>query len=183
MHELSMFWELAEILPGKGGSTETSAFIESFGIHLRNLIDFFYHRGNRDDVTAWDFIDATNTWDPEMPDTLKKAHGRVNKELTHLTQARIGGSPPRKEWDTVVLIKEIKAIAKKFAAKASHNKLHPKTLEFLHLPPDATVRWLPENVSHMNIASNAASTVTIVSPYRFDQQPFSYSEEKKPGKK
>lgn len=34
MHELSMLWELADILPKRKASTETSAFVESFGIHL-----------------------------------------------------------------------------------------------------------------------------------------------------
>jgi hypothetical protein len=183
MHELSMLWELAEILPGKEGSTETSAFVESFGIHLRNLIDFFYHRGNRDDVTAWDFIDATNTWKPKTPDTLNKAHRRVNKELSHLTQARISGSPPEKAWDTAALLKEIDAVAKKFAAKASQKKLHPKVLEFLQVPPAATVKWLSENVSHIIALTGAsASTATVLPQYGIVVPPFRYSEEKKPGK-
>lgn len=184
MHELSMLWELAEILPGKEGSTETSAFVESFGIHLRNLIDFFYHRGNRDDVTAWDFIDPTNTWKTKTPDTLNKAHRRVNKELSHLTQARISGSPLEKAWDTADLLKEIDAVAKKFAAKASQKKLHPKVLEFLHVPPAATVEWLSGNVSHMNIALTGASTCTgtVLSPSRIVAPLSRYSEEKKPGK-
>jgi hypothetical protein len=42
LHELSMFWELAEILPlRKEGTTEYVALIESFATHLRNLIEFF----------------------------------------------------------------------------------------------------------------------------------------------
>lgn len=67
MHELSMLWELADMLPNRKPDTETSAFVESFGIHLRNLIDFFYRKGQGDDVTASDFMDATTTWNPTKP--------------------------------------------------------------------------------------------------------------------
>jgi hypothetical protein len=43
LHELSMFWELADILPlRKEGTTEYVALIESFATHLRNLIEFFF---------------------------------------------------------------------------------------------------------------------------------------------
>jgi hypothetical protein len=52
LHELSMLWELAESLPQRKASTETSTLVESYGIHLRNVIDFFYRKGKRDDVTA-----------------------------------------------------------------------------------------------------------------------------------
>jgi len=163
MHELSMLWELAEILPGREGSTETSAFVESFGIHLRNLIDFFYEEGQGDDVTAWDFLDATIPWPPNKPGkALQKARIRVNKELSHLTQARISGSPPEKEWDTAALLKEIDTVAKEFAAKASAKKLHPDVRKFLNLAPDTMVKWISDNVSHSNVALHP-----VISPDTF----------------
>jgi hypothetical protein len=161
MHELSMLWELAEILPQRKASTETSALVESFGVHLRTLIDFFYREGRLDDVTAQDFLDATTTWKPAEPAALSKAHQRANKELSHLTQARISGSPPRKEWNTAALLKEIDTVAKEFAAKASTKKLHPDVLKFLNLAPHATVKWIAANVSHSNVATSFATSTTI----------------------
>lgn len=158
MHELSMLWELADILPKRKASTETSAFVESFGVHLRNLIDFFYREAHGDDVTAQDFLDATTTWKPAEPATLTKAHQRANKELSHLTQARISGSPPEKAWDTVALLKDIDAIAKDFATKASGKKLHAKVREFLHVAQDAKLVWIGDNVTHSNVASHAVSS-------------------------
>jgi hypothetical protein len=40
-YELQMLLLVAHSLPGKADNFERSAFIESFAIHLRNLIDFF----------------------------------------------------------------------------------------------------------------------------------------------
>jgi hypothetical protein len=152
LHELTMLWELAQILPNRKPSTETSALVESFGIHLRDLIDFFYRKGHEDDVTAWDFLAPSTSWNPTKPSTLTSAHKRANKELSHLTQKRLSGNPPEKAWATAVLLKEIDAVAREFAAKASVQKLHPKVREFLRLRPEKMLTWIGENVSHMNIA-------------------------------
>jgi hypothetical protein len=165
LHELSMLWELAECLPQKKANTETSALVESYGIHLRNLIDFFYRKGKRDDVTARDFLDPTITWAPKEPISLTKAHQRANKELSHLTQARKSGSLPEKAWDTRGLLKEIAAVAKDFADKASQKKLHPKVREFLQLQPEQKLLWIADNVSHMNVAVSLPIGVGVVSPY------------------
>ena len=158
MHELSMLWELADILPKRKASTETSAFVESFGIHLRNLIDFFYEEGRGDDVTARDFLDAPTAWTRSTPERLEKARIRVNKELSHLTQSRKNGSRPEKEWDTFALLKDVDAIAKDFATKASRKKLHIKVREFLHVAEDAKLVWIGDNVTHSNVASPAVSS-------------------------
>ena len=58
MHELSMFWELAEILPErKEGTTEYVALIESFATHLRNVIEFLFFEEKGDYVRAKHFFD------------------------------------------------------------------------------------------------------------------------------
>src|SRR5271169_4802694 len=166
IHELSMLWELAEVLPQRKPSAETSALVESYGVHLRNLIDFFYREGQGDDVTAWDFMDATTSWMPgNRPPSLTKAQERANKELSHLTQARISGSPPEKAWDTYGLLKEIAAVAKEFAFKASQKKLHPMVREFLQLQPEQMLLWIADNVTHMNVAVSSPIGVGVVSPY------------------
>jgi hypothetical protein len=170
MHELSMLRELAAILPRRKAGTETSAFIESFGVHLRNLIDFFYRRGKDDDVTAQDFLDAGIQWNPSEPVVLKDARARANKELNHLTQLRKSGTPKDKEWDTATLLREIDAVARDFAANASPKKLHGKVFEFLKEPTSDKVVWIAANVSHSNVAahvlsgSNTATVLTHPAP-------------------
>jgi hypothetical protein len=163
LHELSMLWELAALLPSRKASTETSAFVESFGIHLRNLIDFFYQKGKGNDVTAWDFFDTPSAWTAKKPLALTNAHTRANKELSHLTQARISGSPPEKAWDTVGLVKEIDTVAREFAVKASAKKLHPDVRKFLQLPVDAKLIWIGDNITHSNIAFDVVGPVSTVS--------------------
>jgi len=155
LHELTMLWELAQTLPRRKASTETSALVESFGIHLRNLIDFFYRPGRLDDVTAQDFLDATTVWNPSEPASLTNAHRRANKELSHLTQTRKSGTPPEKEWDTIGLAREIEAIAKDFAAKASDRKLHFKVREFLQIPATKLKVWIGDNSPRLNVAVQA----------------------------
>src|SRR5437868_5537964 len=60
-----------------------SVLIESFVVHLRNLIDFFFTPPNHeDDVTAIHFCPQ---WAEVIPDTLRVAKERANKELSHLT--------------------------------------------------------------------------------------------------
>jgi hypothetical protein len=161
MHELTMFWELAEILPGMHASTETSAFLESFCIHLRSLIDFFYREGRLDDVTAADFLDGTTTWKQVVPPTLTAARGRADKELSHLTQSRITGKSPQKAWDTAALLKEIGAVARDFATKASAKKLHHKVVEFLNQPASEVRIWIGDNVQRSNVASHVVSSTSV----------------------
>ncbi|MGZ4815790.1 MAG: hypothetical protein ACXVZV_10295 [Terriglobales bacterium] len=60
------------------------------------------------------------------------------------------------------MLKEIDAVAKDFAAKASHKKLHPKVREFLQLAPTVALKWISDNVSHSNVASYALTSPTLV---------------------
>ncbi len=164
IHELSMFWQLADELSRRPPGFFTSALLESWVIHLRNLIDFFYLEGRDDDVTARHFLDAPDAWSPMVPATLEKARERANKEMSHLTQARKSGSPPDKAWLTDDLLGEIATIAKEFAAKASDKKLHPKVREFLNQPRDKALFWVKDNVSYSNVAA-PVSTVSSVNNF------------------
>ncbi len=157
-----MLWELAQALPRRKAGTETSALVESFGIHLRNLIDFFYRPGRLDDVTAQDFLDATTVWSRGEPASLTDAHRRANKELSHLTQARKSGAPPEKEWDTISLAKEIESVAKDFAVTASHKKLHSKVREFLEIAPARRELWIGDNSPRLNVAVQTPLSVEVV---------------------
>jgi hypothetical protein len=170
LHELIMFWELTAILPDRSPGLETSALLESWVIHLRNLIDFFCQPGRSDDVTAWDFFDTPAAWTPTMSSVLEKARGRANKELSHLTLARKTGNPPDKAWPVNELFGEIETIAKDFAAKASDRKFHAKVREFLRLPRAQGRIWIHENVTHSNVIApstplldrDALSTATVI---------------------
>jgi truncated hemoglobin YjbI len=69
-----------------------NAFIEAFGVHVRSLLDFFYAKGQDDDVVAAHFFASPSMWDDARPfkskEDLQKIKNRINKEMAHLTYAR-----------------------------------------------------------------------------------------------
>jgi hypothetical protein len=93
----------------------TNALLESFVIHLRNLLDFFYPppSSKSDDVVAYDFFHSPSEWDrirPGMSATLSGARTRANKEIAHLTYARLVVSPESKPWAFLDLAQELNAV-------------------------------------------------------------------------
>jgi len=105
-----------------------SALIESFVVHLRNVIDFFYPNPRRlrdTDVIAADFCDS-GVWQHKVSKTLKEAHKRADKEMAHLTNARIAGGPPSKDWDFSGLSGELGLVMCCFVKKALRSRLSPK---------------------------------------------------------
>ena len=69
-----------------------NAFIEAFGVHVRSLLDFFYAKGQDDDVVAAHFFTSPGLWENASPfkgkEDLQKIKNRVNKEIAHLTYTR-----------------------------------------------------------------------------------------------
>lgn len=155
LHELNMFWQLAQAIPTSDPSKPSfrlSVLLESFAIHLRNLIEFFYFPPNNKYVRARDFFDKPTDWKEKITSPLKNALQRANEEVNHLTHGRKSGTPPSKLWDTGDLLKAIETVARDFAAKAPKKKLHPKVREFLKLPSGEMLVWLGENAMYSNVA-------------------------------
>ena len=80
-----------------------NALIESFTIHTRVLLDFFYlDRPNQpDDVIACDFFNEKETWinnRPKKTELLKRTSKRVGKEVAHLTYKRVEITENDKQW-------------------------------------------------------------------------------------
>ena len=94
----------------------SSMFLESFVLHLRNIIDFFYferedpkRRPKKGDIMAEHFyvgMMRPNGF-PPISDTLKNARRRADKELAHLTAERLPSNSPHRGWNYVGLLKEI----------------------------------------------------------------------------
>lgn len=94
-----------------------SLVVEGFAIHVRNIIEFLYSKQPRPtDVVAADFC-LPGAWEaarPSLSNTLETARVRADKELAHLTTARISGNPPEKTWEAAALMIEIKPLLKLF---------------------------------------------------------------------
>jgi hypothetical protein len=110
------------------------AGIESFGLHLRNLIEFFYPsanggKGRNNDVMATDFLSSQKL--PLITEKLKEARERANKELVHLTTARQFGIRATKTW-RLDSLDDLKKILSEFAEKTDGNRLSKETKDIIN---------------------------------------------------
>jgi len=79
---------------------EKNVLIESFAIHSRNLFDFFYTKGRKDDIAASDYIinkqifKQTRTKKRILDNLTRK----TNKQVAHLTYSRNNYNNINKGW-------------------------------------------------------------------------------------
>jgi len=107
-----------------------NAMLEASVIHLRNLIDFLYPITLRaTDVAAEDFCTTWQSVRPTISPLLGAARKRADKELAHLTTARIAGAPPEKHWDFVYLAIEIRSLLQLFVANARATSIAPNVAQ------------------------------------------------------
>ncbi len=107
-----------------------NVLIESWAVHLRNLVEFLYPATPRpDDVVAPDFFDRGADWArirPSQSKSLKKARKRADRELAHLTTSRKGPGDREKEWVFSDLTTELLDVLRTFSRNASTAKLNQK---------------------------------------------------------
>jgi hypothetical protein len=157
LYELQLFvWAGRELGRREVQGPLRSALIESFVIHLRNLVDFFFTaRGHDDDVVAADFYPD---WNKAISARLKDARERANRELSHLTLGRKSGLHPDKSWDVGGLFQEIHEVAMCFATGASPQKLSPEVSKWLGLFRSDTVKAL--EVANMHTTNTTSTVIT-----------------------
>jgi hypothetical protein len=138
-YEVEMTYSLALWLAAFAGVDQLvhNAVLESFTIHLRQLIDFFWPSGNRrvgdnPDALAADFFEE-GEWDrlrPERPVVLSEAVGhKVGWGVAHLTYGRAGVTPDEKEWGFVELAEALAPAVIAFVDNVDPEKLVPEEVE------------------------------------------------------
>ena len=120
-YELSMFNSLVRGMLSEiaGDSVINNALLESFAIHVRALLGFFYsdNRTHPDDIVADDFFADPTHWmsiRPAKTVILEKAHKRASKEIAHLTYARLKVKPEQKPWEYVPISNDLDKIIEGF---------------------------------------------------------------------
>ena len=161
-HELKMLWWLHQSIPPEDKTQPEDAYlrdalVESFVLHLRNLIHFFCLPRDRDDVIAEDFFDDPARWSKSKPLVLKDARLRADKELSHLTAMRKDEGDPQKPWDIGGLFREIAGLAENFVANASQNKLHAKVRDLVTTPEHLVVTFLATHSHRSNVIVQVAT--------------------------
>jgi hypothetical protein len=135
-YELDLFLDLtALIVKGPVGPSDADAarilnnvVLESAVLHLRNLLEFLYHREKprSTDVVADDFLaEEWATVRPDLTPALERALERSHKELAHLTSNRIPQGHEGRGWDIPALATDVVAAFRTFAQRASDRRLHP----------------------------------------------------------
>lgn len=131
-YEVWMLFQTGSVLPG--GVTSPliefvdNAVLESFAIHLRNLLDFFYpDRVTDDDIVAADYYPSGSLPAdfPPKSQHLNEAEIRAHKQVSHLTTKRLPANHEGKAWHVMPLMCDMAKIVGVFITTASSERLHP----------------------------------------------------------
>lgn len=126
------YWMLTSIAQSLGTGISgqgwlNNALIESFVIHLRVLIDFFYPESvQNDDVIAADYFNNDAEWNnirPPMTENLKAWKIRAHKEIAHLTYARLKVTAETKGWPFIEIAESINLVMDIYLKNVLHAKL------------------------------------------------------------
>ena len=102
--------------------------VESFAIHLRNLLLFLYPYGSdeRDVTSNYFFNDRITDWNQKRPketESLRNLRTRASQEISHLTVLRRDGTDDPQGWPIQKIMDEMKPILEIFVNNASSQKL------------------------------------------------------------
>ncbi len=130
---------------GKLDPGEWSAYVESFAIHTRVLYSFFYEpRRRSDDVIGSDFVPD---WDNRRPkasqDLITWAKTKANKQVAHMTRARLSYPPAEYDWPVGLIANELAACRQMFislSGRQGHKFLNSPA------PPRPSGSW-PHNLT------------------------------------
>ncbi|MFA4942011.1 MAG: hypothetical protein WC582_05515 [Patescibacteria group bacterium] len=94
--------------------------VESLALHVRVLIDFFYcdRKGESDDIIAQDLLPSSVSWSelrPQLPEILREAKKKTNKQLAHLSSSRIDlKKQGEKDWRILDIYNKMNDIIERF---------------------------------------------------------------------
>jgi hypothetical protein len=112
-----------------GPGPATNAFLESFTIHTRGLLQFLFPSDPKpDDVLAEDYFDTPDEWlkvRGDLPEPLSVVNRRVGKEIAHLTYARLDVTTETKGWNIPVIWAAVLRVMQTFAKNAPRDRLGP----------------------------------------------------------
>ncbi|MGE0764053.1 MAG: hypothetical protein AB7N80_12305, partial [Bdellovibrionales bacterium] len=122
-------------------SSAKNLFLEGIILHGRCLFEFLYFKESpnpkkADDALAIHYFDEPSTWEALRPNNSGKLNSlwdRANKEVAHLTYARMNITQLAKQWDLYTITNDMLTTLLLFAKNANPKKLHPNvalTLEF-----------------------------------------------------
>lgn len=108
-----------------------NAIIESFVIHARSLVAFFYaERPHPDEAIAADYLPTWPTDRPAISPELTALHPRVGTEIAHLDYGRLSILEEARGWQFGVIVIALMNTAVAFVRLVPDDKLCDKMLDF-----------------------------------------------------
>jgi len=106
--------------------------LESFAVHTRNLIEFFYDRVKwPTDARAEHFFSDPAKWKKlagEKPPDFEEAKAKVDKQISHLTYDRVGLTQEEKGWLVQDLALRLFKLSRDFVMNAEEDRMGEKLL-------------------------------------------------------
>lgn len=171
LYEIEMLADLVEAMGRVDIGSEApdqewavrNALLESFTIHARSLVGFFYPRHPQlDDAIADDFFDD-DTWSrrgvPENP-SWSRVRRRVGKEIAHLTYQRHNPYEDAATWPHGKIFLELAAVVRDFVRLVPQERLHPDFRQRVTEALPGIFRW----ASTGGLANAAAATAGYPPP-------------------
>jgi hypothetical protein len=115
LYEIQMFGMTMTMLaafegidPGSARTTMRNALMESWALHVRNLLAFLYDdRPARDDAVAGDFIEGWREKRGTKAALLGLAQAKTSKEMAHLSYVRARLTEDERRWHHAPIIVEL----------------------------------------------------------------------------
>lgn len=123
-YEVDMFLYTFAVLTRNLDKLLANMVLESYLVHARNLIDFFYPgTPYEDDIVANDYFDPPEAWTRSLdgaPQFLRTAKNRINKRLSHLAYKRLSIT---KNHQVGKIFDELRGALNAFLETVSHDLL------------------------------------------------------------
>lgn len=141
-YEVQMTFDLAVLLTGSHvpNLLVRNAMVETFPMHVRQLVDFFWkerssnRKGERDAFAA-DYFDP-GEWAmlrPERPPELGAVWVKVGWGIVHLTYGRANVTPEEKLWQPLAICRVLVPVVRCFIDNVDPAKLDPEWFDAMRL--------------------------------------------------
>jgi len=172
LYEIEMFSAtvgvLAVVIEMEVSHTRTTlrnALMESWALHVRNLLSFLYdRRAGKGDAVAADFVGSG--WAAKRgakPEVLALAHAKASKEMAHMSWLRSVLTDDQREWHPEPIIVALGNALHEFLDSVPEalvvGRFHERAR--LSLPP----RNVPLSIHGLQIVSGATQSLSAFHPH------------------
>jgi hypothetical protein len=134
-----------------------NADIDSFAIHARVLVDFFFGGREGEDAIAADFFNTDADWyavRPKQSGILKRVNTRVGKEIAHLSYRR---KDPAQAWSYSLVWGELAKVIEAFVDNVPDDRLDAAASKRIRAAlPARSVLTLPLPDASLDLGATSA---------------------------